>query len=108
MGREREVGTGVLSTGDERVDHGAGRIRSVAAVMMPSVPSEPMDNWVRSSPATFLMVRHPGAGSAVGEDDLEPSTLLRVTPYLTQRMPPALVARLPPMVEISKLPGSGG
>src|SRR5665647_706071 len=36
-----------------------------------------------------------------------PSTESRVTPYFTQRRPPALVARLPPIVEVSKLLGSG-
>ena len=54
-------------------------------------------------------------GPAAGPDDAcrrrarppGPARQSRVTPYFTQRRPPEFSARLPPMVQISKLAGSG-
>ena len=88
---------------------GRGRIRKVADVITPRVPSDPMNSEVRSYPATSLRAPLPVRSTVPSaRTTSRPSAESRVTPYLTHRMPPALVARLPPIVQISKLPGSGG
>ncbi len=101
--REGKVPTTV--TGSTR---GRGRSRTVALVTIPSAPSEPTNRPVRSSPATPLTVRRPVMMTLPSASTTSrPSTASRVTPYFTHRRPPALVAMLPPIVEISKLDGSG-
>ena len=87
---------------------GSGRRRRVASATTPSVPSEPTSSDSRSSPATRFTVGPPSSTrSPSASTTVTPSTLSRVAPYLTQHRPPALVAMLPPMVEKSRLAGSG-
>ena len=59
----------VLGAGPVR---GAGRSRSVAAVITPSAPSDPTNSEVRSRPATFFTGGPGPQHPAVGQHDLEP------------------------------------
>ena len=87
---------------------GAGRSRSIASVMIPSVPWLPTSSGISPYPATsftFLPPRRRTVASAITTS--RPMTASRVTPYFTQHRPPAFVPRLPPIVHISYEAGSG-
>ncbi len=87
---------------------GVGSNRTVASVITASVPSLPQSSPARSYPATPLRVACPTRRiSPLARTASSASTASRVTPYFTQQSPPALVATLPPIVENSKLAGSG-
>ncbi len=88
---------------------GAGISRRRTAVMIPSVPSEPIRRLLRSYPATSLRWGPPSAiVSPGGITASMPVTQAPVTPYLKAWGPPALVATLPPICDCSDAPGSGG
>ena len=78
---------------------GRGNSRSVAAVMMPSVPSAPMNSCLGRSPCCPCAA--PQAGPARGRRPARlrgPSTSARVCRSAARAVPPALVERLPPIV----------
>jgi len=87
---------------------GIGRIRTVAATITASVPSEPISSCVRSSPVTPLSDRWPVRSRVPSASTTSRArTDSRVTPYFAQWRPPAFVAKVPPRVEIAALAGSG-
>ena len=87
----------------------AGTSRSQAAVISPSVPSEPTSSDFRSYAATSFRSGPPNRTISPGGTTASiPVTQLPVTPYLNACGPPALHAMLPPSCEISAAPGSGG
>ena len=92
------------------VDRAEARARrSVASVMMASVPWLPTIRCVSEYPATSLTflppVRMTVPSAITTSSDRTDS---RVWPYFTQHRPPAFVPRFPPIEQVSKLAGSGG
>ncbi|EKD98231.1 MAG: hypothetical protein ACD_23C00525G0001 [uncultured bacterium] len=91
------------------VDAGLGNIFNTMRVIMPSVPSLPMNRCFRSKPALFLIILFmlvttvPSANTAS-----RPRTISRAIPYRITRLPPALVERLPPMAQDPRAPRSSG
>ena len=88
---------------------GFGLRRRTALVIMPRVPSPPINNCLRSYPVLFFNTLFsddkivPSARTAS-----TPSTISRVIPYRITRLPPALVDRLPPIVALPRAPRSNG
>ncbi len=79
----------------------------VTSTITPSVPSEPMNNRVRSYPADDLRARPPvEISEPSGSTTFIDSTRSRIVPYLTALVPEARVAAIPPIV--ASAPGSVG
>ena len=99
--REGKTASMVLSVS------GLRRMRRMAAVTMPKVPSLPMKAPRRSRPGGSAFLPPNQTISPSGSTTSRPSTWLEVTPYLKQCGPPAFSAMLPPTEEAFMLAGSG-
>ena len=87
---------------------GRGASPTVISTMTPRVPSEPIIKLARSKVVTAFFVALPSFTiSPLVRTTVIARTCWDVTPYLTQHIPPAFVATLPPIVDHSRLAGSG-
>ena len=88
---------------------GRGSTRSATDVMMPSVPSEPHHNRIRSYPVTFFTTRPPAfTSSPSARSTVIPRTKSRGRPCRVRSGPPIPTASTPPSVACSACGGSIG
>ncbi len=91
-------------------ERGRGNSFSTAAVMMPSVPSAPMNRLLQVVAGVVLLQ----LGKAVARCARRPAPLRGRAPGRARRhrraraVPPALVERLPPMVQLPSAPSDSG
>ena len=78
-------------------------------VMIPSVPSEPTNIWLKSYPVLSLRIRFTLSSTVPSASATwSPSTLPLSEPYRTTRSPPAFVATFPPTWHDALAPRSSG